>query len=395
MNITDIKTQNVKKILNALRFGQGLTKKEIALITDLSFSTVSNICNELKEIHVLDDKKVEQSGIGRMPNQLTFQSDRFCTICLDLQMRNVLGFAILSFGNQLLFHQKYDISHCETPEEIISFTKQVYDDLYQRLQLEAMIFVGVGVSVSAALDRDTCTLVNCAIPSMENVPVIHLIERTFGLYCYVDNEANLCALSMRCQNPGFQNSLYLHLSQGVGAGIICEGNLLRGRNGYAAEISHIPLGNISLQCPVCNNYGCIEPTLCLKGVAQTLTGSLVKDITLEDWAALAKEINDNPEKFKAPLNEIGGQIGLLLSVLINLFDPEAIYIGGNIADIYDVLIPLMMPLLESRCSFICQKAFTITCDKESDLTILQGLNQSIYEKWNGYDIPCVNRPAPL
>ena len=57
MDITDIKAENVKQILNHLRFSSGLTKRELADMTGLSFSTVSNLCNELKDSHVLNEEK--------------------------------------------------------------------------------------------------------------------------------------------------------------------------------------------------------------------------------------------------------------------------------------------------------------------------------------------------
>lgn len=385
MNITDIKTQNVKKILNCLRFRQNLTKKEISSITDLSFSTVSNICNELKSIGVLSDEKAELSGVGRLPNQLRFRADLFCTVCLDLQMKDVLGFAILTFENHVLFHESYDISHCRSCEEIVDFSKSIFNQKRNEYLEEGLTFVGVGVSVSGDYDRDTGCMVNSAIPSLENVAIGRMIAEGFKLCCYVDNEANLCALSMRCQNPLIQNLLYLHVSQGVGAGVICEGNLLRGHHGYAAEISHIPLGNPDIICPVCGLAGCIEATLCLKGISSALFKK--PQLETQHWDDVAAEVLKNPQKYYTQLEDFGGQIGGLLSILYNFLDPEIVYIGGGITRIYPLLEPFIRTCIQERCRFIVQKGYELRCDPDSSMTILLGLNQSIYEKWNGFQMP--------
>ena len=63
VDITDIKAENIKKILTVLRFSSGLTKRDLASIVGLSFSTVSNLCNELKDCQVLyEEKSSDYSG---------------------------------------------------------------------------------------------------------------------------------------------------------------------------------------------------------------------------------------------------------------------------------------------------------------------------------------------
>ena len=85
MDVTDIKSQNIKRILNVLRTSGGTTKNEISAITGLSFSTVSNLCNELKYNNVLVEEKISSSTVGRTPCIQIFNCAGFASVCIDFQ----------------------------------------------------------------------------------------------------------------------------------------------------------------------------------------------------------------------------------------------------------------------------------------------------------------------
>ena len=122
LDVMDIKQHNVKSIVNVLRFSageSGLTKRDIADRTALSFATVSNLCNELLERGIVEIVKKNSMSVGRTPSTVNLAYNRFCTVCLNLQMKGVLGIAVLNIRNEIVFHQKYDISGLDAPEEVI------------------------------------------------------------------------------------------------------------------------------------------------------------------------------------------------------------------------------------------------------------------------------------
>ena len=98
MDITDVRAQNVKKILDALRFQDGLTKREIAAQTGLSFSTVSPTCNELRAKGILRESKLSGVSVGRLPGSFSFQRDRFAVCCVDLQNVKRITIAVMDLG---------------------------------------------------------------------------------------------------------------------------------------------------------------------------------------------------------------------------------------------------------------------------------------------------------
>ena len=93
LDVMDIKQHNVKSIVNVLRFSageSGLTKRDIADRTALSFATVSNLCNELLERGIVEIVKKNSMSVGRTPSTVNLAYNRFCTVCLNLQMKNTI-----------------------------------------------------------------------------------------------------------------------------------------------------------------------------------------------------------------------------------------------------------------------------------------------------------------
>ena len=363
MDITDIKAENIKKILTVLRFSSGLTKRDLASIVGLSFSTVSNLCNELKDCQVLYEEKSSDYSVGRTPNRLIFRCEKFCSICADLQEENLLHLAVLDFSNRQLFQHTYDISGFTHVEQLITQISNVYQSLRSDPAFREVQFIGIGVSVPAIYDQRTRRVVNATSPLFNDTPLRDLLSQRLQLPCYVDNEANLCALSMRQSHTDSDNILYLHSSAGLGVGVVCDGKILRGSNGYAAEIAHIPLGDPEIRCPFCHSFGCIENDLSQRGM------------DIFHFPGLS------PGERQRLLEDRGRKLGELISILVNLFDPSVLYVGGSGLVEYPSLAPYVEQVLRARSAMIMERGLPIVHDTNSLQTIEQGIIQVTYEKW--------------
>ncbi|GAB6146859.1 ROK family transcriptional regulator [Desulfocicer niacini] len=382
MDITDIRANNIKQVISTLRFRDDLTKKEVAQITGLSFSTVSNICNALKEKNVLRIEKTPVSGVGRVPYKSVFRYGMFCSLCLDLQVENVLGFAVLDFRNNILFQNSYDILACTTPRDVLLQARHRYDQVAGYDWFKQIQCVGVGIAVSGVVDRISGNLINCSVPMMQGADLVELVDEIFDMKGYVDSESHFCSLSMHQQHRDVKDLVYLHIAQNIGLGVICNGELIRGKNGYAADISHIPLGNPTKICSCCERKGCIETDLSLNGLLEAFEADNQELTNLQRWERKAHAINDSQEEFQSFLKEKGTVLGSVLSLLIHMFDPEEIYVGGSISLIYEKLLPYVIAVIEQQCLFTLEKMPKLISDLESSNTIYCGINQVIFDKWN-------------
>lgn len=358
MDVSDIKLDNVKKIINALRFCKRSTKKEIASQTQLSFSTVSNVCNALLEKGVLTNQKSESSGVGRTPSKIIFCYKRFYSLCIDLKHEGLVGMAVLDFSNRVLIRNFYDVSFDTTLDRLLSQVYQIFLTILEENQLEREQFIGAGVVVSGIFDQRTGNVVNSSIPLFEDQPLSQLFSQWFGIHCYVDNGANLCAIAMAQGGETEQTILYLHSDESLGLGVVINGQLLRGKSGYAGEVGHIPLGDSSQVCPKCGHTGCIEYDLSQEGM--------------------------QPHEMEEETfwRDRGTKLGRLLALLTNLFDPHIFYLGGEALRCYAKMERYVQVELQKTSPHLVERKLPVIYDQDSDGSIYRGITQVVYERWD-------------
>lgn len=381
MDISDIKLGNVKEILNCIRRQNGLTKKEIAYNTGLSFSTVCTVCNALIEKGILYEEKASTSSVGRTPKRILMQYDHFLTLCLDIQRRNVMGFAILNYRNELLLHEQYDISQVNGIREIANYALEIFHAKRSLPEFQNSKFLGVGVVVSGIFDKHTEIIVNSAMVALEGAPVKAVVEDVFKMPCYVENESNLCAVAMQQRYPDMKDFLYMHISQGIGVGIVCNGTFLSGYDGYAAEIAHFPFGNSRQRCPVCKNYGCVEMELSVSGLLHNNVWHETSESDQVQWEKMAEAIRSGDPAYRDFLRERGKLIGKIFFILIDLFNPQKVFIGGEISDIFEQIRPYTEEVIRKHCFMVRDRILPIQCDRQSSLSMIYGLNHIMCEKW--------------
>lgn len=394
MNIVDIRMGNIRDVMSVLRFSAGTTRKDLAQLTNLSFSTVGKICAVLESLQIIEEFSMPNYQVGRTPKLVRLKQFSWLSICLNIQKRDQMDLAILSINNRVLLFEQYDTSTCDTIEALILFAHERFQEKRKSLSwMKEANYIGVGVSVSGVFDKDSRRIVNSSIPAMENAPVTDTVSRIFQLPCYADNDSNLCAIAMSQKEADVKNLIYMHLSEGAGVGVVCEGALLRGNRGYAAEIAHLPLGKPARKCPSCGNFGCVEPELCAQGLV-TDSGICVDGETFtEQWKKIAPMIQQNRDDpgITRFIQEKGELVGLVLSILINLFDPQEMIIGGEITAIFPMLKPIIEGVLRQRCAVFSKSEIPILCDPDSSGTIILGLNQMMFERWE----PLRERDFPL
>ena len=392
MDTSDIRLVNIRSILNALRFSPGLTKRELSERSGLSFSTVSTTCNALLEAGILLQRRQPTVGAGRFPSQLSFQGDRLCAVCLSLQAADSLTLAVMSLNNQLLFEASCDTGGCADAREVLERAQRLFAG-FRDGEGAAYTYLGVAIAVSGIYDEQQSLLMNCPFPLLNGSPIGTLAENAFGLPCHVNSASNYCAIDMRRTIVQADNFIYLHFAEELTAGIICQRQLVTGQHGHAPRIGHLRLGDPRRVCPIpdCGGHGCIETDLSLYGMVGDYNRSTSTAHLHQLWQQRTAAIHADAALYEEYLEEKGGSIGALLGVLVSLFDPAMIVIGGSCVELQKELSPIVEKKLSSLCPLACSEGLVIRWDDSSRSTLYQGMSQVVYEGWNPL---CMTDPQP-
>jgi predicted NBD/HSP70 family sugar kinase len=139
--------------------------------------------------------------------------------------------------------------------------------------------------------------------------------------------------------------LYLTGTVGIGAGIVEDGNLVRGATGFAGEVGHMPVGDPSAQCG-CGRRGCWEASIGLHPMLD-LVGMTELDTPLDTARAVAtRALTD--ASVRAGLARLGHDVGLGLAVLATVLDPAVVVMGGYFAPLGDLVLDPARRTLDER-----------------------------------------------
>ena len=188
---------------------------------------------------------------------------------------------------------------------------------------------------------------------MQGISLSELLTERFGRKVYLENDTKSMAYGEYVSglNQKYQNMLYVNLSWGLGVGIIIYGKIYYGMDGYSGELGHMPVYNNNIICH-CGKKGCLETEVSgralhrkimerLKAGEESLLSKVLeenRELTMEDIIrALEKE---DPLVWEE-MDKVAFNLGKAMAMLINVFNPEAIVIGGLFSDVDPSFIKAM------------------------------------------------------
>ena len=202
----------------------------------------------------------------------------------------------------------------------------------------------VGVGVPSQIDFKSGTVIASVNIPLEGVGLKDELERRFGVPVFVDNDANVAALAEAefIDNGPAQHLIMLTLGTGVGGGIIIDGHIFRGASGLGAELGHMVIEADGLPCPgrTCGNRGCIE-AYCSGSALERAAGMKGREV-------VARARNGDPIA-ENHLDDLARWLGVGISNLVNIFEPEHVVIGGGFGtNASDLILPKAIAEARSR-----------------------------------------------
>jgi len=215
-------------------------------------------------------------------------------------------------------------------------------DAIGEARLEEPDAEAVGLGVPCLMDQRRGVAVIAPNLPIADLPLRQIMEeRIADLPLFLDNDANVTTLAEHRFGAaqGVDTVVGLTIGTGIGGGLVLDGRMYRGNNGAASEIGHMVIDVDGPLC-ACSNRGCLESLA--SGVAigregkiaaeqepDSALGAAVAD-GLEITGELVTELGlEGDEVARMVLGQIGSKLGIGLSNIVNIFDPEVIVIGGG------------------------------------------------------------------
>lgn len=212
--------------------------------------------------------------------------------------------------------------------------------------------IAVGLGVPATIDHDMGVAVSAVNLPLSDLPIRDLVSERVGLPVFVDNDANVAALAEYLFGAarGKPNTVMLTVGTGIGGGLILGGEVYRGATGAGAELGHTVIQADGPPCQGnCPNHGCVESlasgtALGREGRAaaesspDSVLGQMLADGQTIDGRAVTEAALGGDETAAAVFELIGSRLGVACSSFANIFQPDAIVVGGGVIAAGDLLL---------------------------------------------------------
>jgi glucokinase len=294
---------------------------------------------------------------------LDFQQNESRELSGGCSGTRVLGIEISGRGQRVvvsddsgkILGQAHAIDSSAPATTVLDTVEGLIDEACHRANVSSQELSAVGIAFGGPVDADRgITLLSHRAPGFENFPLVHLIEEHLGVPTIMENDARAAALgeSRFGAARGSRDVVYIHLGTGVGAGIIVDGEFVRGPSNTAGEIGHMMIAPDGPICS-CGKPGHLEayasgPSI-LSRFRQAVREDSVEQAILmaEDERTLTvRSIFAESERGEGVARTIVSEtvqvLGIAVANLITVLSPGVVVFGGYVSEAGTVLIdPLM------------------------------------------------------
>jgi len=343
--------------LNLIREHQPISRADLARLIKMTRGVVSVLVQELIAQGLIYEGATGEAARGRKPTFLHIRTHDRLVVAVDVRFTRTFLMLCDFSGRQLA------IENFETVVPIAEFVKDLSVRIRKLLRSQGLGFSceGIGLVVPGMVDQRTGKILNAPALGWRDVDIRAKLAAATGLPVHIENSGRASALAQlwltRGETSGGHNFVYISVSDGVGVGVVVNGELLRGRDHIAGEFGHMPLNLDGPRC-MCGNNGCWETyTSNLATLSRYFGWNLSKhspkhlkdaersSFTVLDLIACARR---GDSKAVAAVLATGRFLGLGIGTIINLVNPDCLYLAGEITTAWDLIEETLREAIAER-----------------------------------------------
>ena len=331
-----IRDINKQIVLNYVRARSPISRAEIARETSLQRSTVSAIVDELQAEELIEETGTGDSTGGRKPTLLKLRTGKPVAIGVDITP-SVTTIVLADLAGNLL-----EVDEFPTSSDIQYMNKQILTKVKDLVHRYPDAGLEVGMSIPGIADQTSGEILYVPYFQWSNWDIGRQIIDQTGASVVIENDANAVALAElwfgNDEIKRMRNFIMVFVAEGIGTGIIIDGQVYRGENGAAGEFGHMFVGDDAPVDCSCGRRDCWEAHASEKALLQRYLNSHGNggggSMVIEHLIGLA---NNGEQRAIEQLKLNGKYLGIGISNLLIGFSPQAIVISGSITKAWDLI----------------------------------------------------------
>jgi len=346
---------NRQILLNLVRAWQPVSRADLARLMGSRRGAISLIVNGLIAEGILFEGATGEAPRGRKPKFLYIDSRKRTVIAVDVRPTQTY-----TMVTNLLTEPIVGVASFPTQPDPARFVKTLGSRIKRLMEdhRELGQCEGIGLVVPGMVDREGASISFAPRLGWRDVPLRDLLARETGLPVYIENSGRACAIAqawgVRREAGRSRDFVFLSVSDGLGVGIVVNGEVLRGRRNVAGEFGHVPLAGEGPPC-ACGASGCWEAYVSNLATLSRYFGRHlsprkpippeIASFSVDDLVARAR---GGDGKAVEALQATAHYLGLGLASVVNAIDPARIFISGEIIAAWDLIEATVRQALATR-----------------------------------------------
>ena len=341
-----LRQQHRIKLFNYIRENSPVTRVEMYKQTDISKPTVTRVINEFIQEKLVKEIGVEQTGSGRNPVMLALNDTSYYAIGIYITRRSI-EVGLLNVNNELVY-QKVVKGNFGHEDVLLAMIVKMTEAVIDHSQLEDERILGIGIGSPGMIDSDQGLIRAYALDTHgQEIAIADYMKKRFPYPIFVDNNANIRALAEHWNGfgKGHNQVLSVICDQGIGAGIIENNHLIRGKNNITGEVGHMKVMMGGEACH-CGGKGCVEAYSAIHAIEKQVTVMTGKVMNFEE---ICQSYKQGHEVIQTIVDRSAEAIATMIANVVGVTNPEIIILSGGY---FDTCEPLYQKVVERSKALI-------------------------------------------
>src|SRR5581483_2259793 len=349
-----VREMNLSSVLRLIFNEAPLSRAQLATKTGLNKSTISSLVEDLLDRQLIHETGINSAGTGRPATLIEINPKAGCIVGVELGVDFVAA-VVTDFMGSILWRKQVGADPAAAQEKTLDQTLALVQEALVACRDVNLPILGLGLATPGTVDLNDGVLIFAPNLHWHNIPLRKIFSEPTGLKVFVENDANAAAVAEHLFGTArrLKDFIFVFAGIGLGGGLFLNGQLYRGKNGYAGEIGHSPFAMAdSLLTPChCGNRGCWETYANQYSIIQRVharlevkRSSVIPALMAEQNAPLSISLiklaaDSGDQEAIDSFAEAGAAMGRGFAGLVNIFNPEKVIMGGPLSVAGDYLLP--------------------------------------------------------
>lgn len=357
-------------LLDLIRTGRASTRSELRRVTGLSRTAVVSRVSSLIEAGLLRPGGELASTGGRPPGSLLFNATAGIVLTAAIG-RSRSQVAVFDLAGAELGSSAVDHEVGAGPDDVMPV---VAEQLRALVAPDSPPVLGVAISLPGTVDPVRGVSVDTPVMAgWDGVELAPYLSEVAAGPLLVANDADMLARSeLLGRTPAIDDMLVVKASTGLGLGILAGGRIVAGSRGGAGDLGHTKVAEAAGRPCRCGDVGCLETVAAGWALVAALAPPSESGRAVGHVRDLVDLAMNGDAEAKQLLRESGRRVGEVLSVAVNLLNPQAVVLGGDMAAVFDVYAAGVRETLYARSTALATRDLQVLPSTYGDRAGLVG-----------------------